>query len=205
MSGQQKKAPTLTPAGVLSTREKIWRAMRELKRFRVPDLARETGVDHKRYDMSLYLRGLINAGIVAVLEPPQRVGAPATYILVQDMGVTAPRVRENGTFLPESAQQTMWRAMRILREFGLRDLVANAEMAGRSLKMTTATAYCNWLVRGGYLRPPQKQGEPYRLVKDTGPRAPQILHFKQLFDANTGKIMAGQTLQEVVDAAEGAA
>ena len=59
--------------------------------------------------------------------------------------------------------------------------------------------------RGGYLRSPKKRGEPYRLVKDTGPRAPQILHFKQLFDANTGKIMTGQTLEEALDAAEGAA
>lgn len=179
--------------------------MRELKTFRVPDLARAAGVDRSKYKVDDYLRGLINAGIVAMLEAPRRIGEPATYILAQDMGVDAPRVRRDGTVLSEPTQQAMWRAMRVLREFGARDLVANAAMAGITIKMTTAASYCTWLARGGYLRHPQKRCEPYRLIKDTGPKAPQILHVKQLYDPNTGKIMAGQTLQEVVDAAEGAA
>ena len=205
MSGQRKKAPTLAPTGVLSTREKLWRAMRELKSFRVPDLARRAGVDRSKYNVGDYLRGLLNAGIVTVLEAPRKIGEPATYVLAKDMGVDAPRVRRDGTLLAEPAQQAMWRAMRVLREFAPRDLVANAAMAGIALKRHTAATYCTWLARGGYLRSPKKRGEPYRLVKDTGPRAPQILHLKQLFDANTGKIMAGQTLEEALDAAEGAA
>ncbi|MBD5416989.1 MAG: hypothetical protein HDR50_04880 [Desulfovibrio sp.] len=201
----KRKAVTLAPAGVLSTREKLWRAMRELKTFRVPDLARRAGVDRSKYSVSDYLRGLLHAGIIRVAAWPGRIGEHATYTLVQDMGVEAPRVRRDGSVVPEPAQQAMWRAMRVLREFSARDLVANAAMAGFTLKMATAASYCTWLARGGYLRSPQKRGEPYRLVKDTGPKAPQILHVKQLYDPNTGKIMAGQTLQEAVDAAEGAA
>lgn len=204
MSGKRRPVK-LAPAGVLSTREKLWRAMRELKTFRVPELAREAGVDRSKYKVDDYLRGLINAGIVAVLEAPRRIGEPALYILAQDMGVSAPRVRRDGTVLSEPAQQAMWRAMRVLREFGPRDLVAHAAMAGISIKLSTVVTYCNWLARGGYLRPAKSRGGPYRLLLDTGPKAPQILHVKQLFDANTGKIMAGQTLEEALDAAEGAA
>lgn len=201
----KRKAVTLAPAGMLSTREKLWRAMRELKTFRVPELARAAGVDRSKYCVSDYLRGLLHAGIIRVAVAPGHIGELATYSLVTDTGVEAPRVRRDGTLLSEPAQQAMWRAIRVLREFGPRDLVANGAMAGITIKMTTATSYCTWLARGGYLRHPQKCGEPYRLIKDTGPKAPQVLQVKQLYDPNTGKIMAGQTLQEAIDAAEGAA
>lgn len=206
MSGQHKKVPTLAPAGVLSTREKLWRAMRELKRFRVSDLARRAGVDRSKFNVGDYLRGFVNAGIVAV-EKSRRRNEASTYTLVQDRGVDAPRVRRDGTMIAEPAQEVMWRGMKILREFTPLDLAAHATMGGIAIKRSTAIKYCQWLARGGYLK---ALGGPcenhcYRLVLDTGRKAPRILHVKQLLDANTGKIMAAQTLQEAIDAAEGAA
>lgn len=204
---RKRKAVTLTPAGILTTREKLWRAMRELKTFRVPDLARAAGVSHREYNIQDYLRGLIKAGIVAVKERPEYQGAYATYTLVRDLGVDAPRVRRNGTVIAEPAQEVMWRGMKILREFSPLDLAAHAGMGGISIKLSTAGKYCQWLARGGYLK---ALGGPcdnhrYRLILDTGPKAPQVLRVKQLLDVNTGKIMAGQTLEEAIDAAEGAA
>ncbi|WP_165078103.1 MULTISPECIES: hypothetical protein [unclassified Desulfovibrio] len=204
MSGQ-RKAPTLTPAGVLSTREKLWRAMRELKSFRVPDLAQEAGIDLSTYCVRDYLLGLCKAGIVEVLERPKYPGAFALYGLRLDVGVDAPRVRRDGSLVAEPVQQSMWRAMKVLREFTAQDLVASAQLAGLDLRLKTAVHYCYWLARGGYLKAPKRRGEPYRLVKDTGPRAPQVLQLKQLYDTNTGEIATGQTLQEAIDAAEGAA
>lgn len=205
MSGQRKKGPTLAPAGVLSTREKLWRAMRELKEFRVPDLARATGVWHREYNIQDYLRGLIKAGIVAVKERPQYQGAHATYTLVRDLGVDAPRVRRDGTAVAEPAQEIMWRGMKILREFTVLDLLAHAAMGGITIKGSTANKYCQWLARGGYLmtlgRP--STGQRFRLVLDTGPKAPQVLRVKQLLDVNTGKVMAGQSVEDAFD--EGAA
>lgn len=204
MSGKRKEA-RLAPAGVLTTREKLWRAMRELKTFRVTDLAQEAGIDLSTYCARDYVLGLCKAGIVEVLERPPYPGAYALYGLRLDLGVDAPRVRRDGTLVAEPAQQTMWRAMKVLREFGARDLVASAEMAGIHIRLSSAIQYCNWLARGGYLKAPKRHGEPYRLIRDAGPKAPQVLQVKQLYDPNTGKIMAGQTLQEAVDAAWGAA
>lgn len=204
MSGK-RKAVKLAPSGALSSREKLWRAMRELKTFRVPDLARAAGIDRLKYNVQDYLRGLLHAGIIRVALAPEHIGELAVYCLVVDMGVEAPRVRRDGTLLPEPAQQAMWRVMQVLREFSPRDLVANAQMAGIQIKPITAIQYCQWLARGGYLRAPESQGAPYRLLHSTGPKAPQVLRVKQLYDANTGKIMAGQTVEEAIDAAEGAA
>ncbi len=200
-----RKPVKLAPAGVLTTREKLWRAIRELKTFYGPELESKAGLDGSTYCIRDYISGLCKAGILEVVEPQQCPGDYARYRLCRDVGVDAPRVRRDGSAVPEPAQQVMWRAMRVLREFGARDLVANAAMAGITIKLTTATQYCNWLARGGYLQAPRKRSAPYRLVRDTGPKAPQVLQVKQLYDPNTGKIMAGQTLQEAVDAAEGAA
>lgn len=202
-----RKTVTLAPAGALSTREKLWRAMRELKAFCVPELARAAGVDRLKYDVRDYLRGLVKAGILAV-DAPASPGEHANYTLVQDMGVNAPRVRRDGSFVVEPAQQTMWRGMRVLREFGPLDLVAHASMAGITIKPATARTYCQWLARGGYLKPlrtRQNDSARYRFMLDTGPKAPQILRVKTLYDVNTGKVMVTQTMQEALDEAEGVA
>lgn len=204
MSGQ-RKAAKLAPVGVLTTREKLWRAMRELKDFRVPDLAHATGVWHCEYHIQDYLRGLIKAGIVAVKDRPEYQGAHATYTLVRDLGVDAPRVRRDGTTVAEPAQETMWRGMKILREFTALDLLAHAAMGGITIKESTANKYCQWLARGGYLKTLGRPstGQRYRLLLDTGPKAPQVLRVKQLFDVNTGKVMVGQSIEDALD--EGAA
>lgn len=87
-------------------------------------------------------------------------------------------------------KQRLWQSMRILRNFTYPDLVATAEVS-----LSSAHAFCNLLIKFGYVR--QIRANPtnlslqdragqyavYRLVKDTGPIAPK----KQdifLFDAN---------------------
>lgn len=203
---RRSKDAILMPAGRLTTRERLWWAMREMKVFRVPEMARAAGVDRYKYMVSDYLRGLVKAGILAV-DAPERPGKCATYTLMRDMGVDAPRVRRDGTLVAEPAQQAMWRGMKILRIFSPQDLVAHAAMAGITIKPVTALTYCQWLARGGYLTPLHAKGESprYRFVRDTGPKAPQILRVKTLYDVNTGVVMAGQTLEEALDEAEGGA
>ena len=123
MSARRKAR--LVPAGRLTTREKLWAAMRELKHFTVPELARAAGVDRHAYNIRDYLLGLVRADILFA-EPPASPGCFTVYRLQRDLGVDAPRVRRDGTVPPENAQNRMWRAMKVLRVFSVRDLVVHA-------------------------------------------------------------------------------
>lgn len=203
-----RKQARLVPSGVLTTREKLWAAMRALRRFDVSELARVAGVDRMAYCPRDYISGLVRAGILAVERPAKKPGECAIYALERDLGVEAPRVRRDGTMPVETAQSRMWRVFKVLRICSVRDLVVHASLPGAPVSAGAAADYCQWLARGGYLAPlPRQKGDVarYRFVCDTGAKAPQILAVKQLLDANTGKIMAGQGVQEALDASDAAA
>ncbi|MBY6223593.1 hypothetical protein [Ferrimonas balearica] len=82
--------------------------------------------------------------------------------------------------LASTGQQRAWQSMRILRRFGLRDLVATADIS-----YSTARNYVAMLAQYGYLKRstpaakgPVSRGRAgcynhYLLLKDTGPIAPQ--------------------------------
>lgn len=197
----------LAPAGALTTREKLWAAMRELQQFTVPELARASRVDRARYNPRDYVLGLVRAGILTAEQPPSR-DCLTVYRLLRDMGVDAPCVRRDGTVLPENAQSRMWRAMKILRVFSVQDLVVHAALPVAPIAPGAALRYCQWLVRGKYLTAlPREKNDVsrFRFIRDTGAKAPQILRVKQLFDANTGEIVVGQDMQSALDESEASA
>ena len=71
-----KAKPRLALAGTLTTREKLWAAMRVLKQFTVPELARAAKVDRHAYYMSDYITGLVRAGNVCGAQfHPEKSGA----------------------------------------------------------------------------------------------------------------------------------
>ena len=179
------KAPLLPCCPCLTDREKIWTAMRTLKRsFWQSELASFAGCPaHKVQD---YLRGLMAAGIV------EKTGAGkpftlATYRLVRDTGVDAPRVRKDGTLLPPSGRTRMWRVMRMLRSFTPHELAHIASLADAPVAESGAARYCRWLAKGGYLRAEERYA--FVRARDSGPKAPRILRGKELFDPNTGEVV----------------
>lgn len=204
MATRKTAKPRLALVGVLTTREKLWAAMRELHTFSVSDLAHAAKVDRHAYYMGDYIAGLVRAGILSK-EQPARFAA-ATYTLLRDQGVDAPRVRKDGSMLPDTAQERMWRAMKVLRVFSVQDLVVHASLPGAPIAVSAARRYCQWLARGKYLVPLSAPGDVqrYRFVMDTGAKAPQILRVKQLLDVNTGEIVAGDAAREALDRAEAA-
>lgn len=198
-------AARLAPAGRLTTREKLWTAMRELQQFTVPELARAAKVDSHAYNIMDYLQALWRAGILGKERVPH---ARTRYNLLRDMGVDAPRVRRDGSPTPESSLSRMWRAMKILNVFSVRDLMVHAALPAAPIAQNTASDYCQWLTRGGYLvKLPCAPGDVirWRFIRDTGPKAPQVLRVRQLFDANTGEIVAGQDVQSALDESEASA
>lgn len=182
---------TLVPAGALTDREKLWSAMRRLTVFTVSDLTHSVNTGRSRDEAisaSLatdYLRGLVRAGI---LTAESAAFTRTTYTLARDMGVRAPRVRKDGTILPDSGRTRMWKAMRVLGDFSPRELMHAAGLPGAPIAHNEAKTYCQWLARAGYLT---QSGGRYRFItaRFTGAKAPQILRVKQLLDPNLGAVV----------------
>lgn len=141
-----------------------------------------------RARMRDYMTGLVKAGILSVAYGA-RVGLPATYTLARDCGVCAPRVRKDGALLPDSGRTRMWQAMHILGTFSVRELAAAASLQDAPVAYSEAETYCRWLCRGGYLQQIGKLAWRAIPARHTGPKAPQILRVKQLYDPNTARVV----------------
>ncbi|MEG2004576.1 MAG: hypothetical protein RR014_00940 [Bilophila sp.] len=203
---QRTAKPTLVPSGILTDRERLWTAMRQLRTFTTQDLALSAKMD-RRYATVLgeYTNSLVKAGILKKNEPPQK-GLFALFELVLDLGVDAPRVRKDGTFVPENGQSRMWQAMKILKTFSVRDLVVHASLPDAPIVEASARLYCTWLVLGKYLKVytgDENDVTRYRYIRNTGSKAPQILRVKQLFDPNTGEVVTGEALEHALNRGEG--
>lgn len=183
-----RKPVHLLPAGGLSPQDQIWAALRRLRAGTLREITaaakvvQDTGRD--------YLRRLVKAGIVSREDHDGSV----YYRLERDLGVETPRLREDGT--PSTSglgREAMWRTMRMLKEFGVADLIANARSAGASVAESEALTYCIWLARAGYILKISSRGamRRWRLVPSryTGPKPPMIQRIRQLYDPNLGKVV----------------
>ena len=88
--------------------------------------------------------------------------------------------------MKSGARFRMWRAMRMLRQFTIADLVATAEASHAN-----ATRFVWALTRAGYLRivTPKRSGRKggaavYLLARDTGPYAPRHRRDGTIFDSS---------------------
>lgn len=95
------------------------------------------------------------------------------------------------------ARDRAWQSMRILRQFSLPDLVATAEIG-----QANARKYVIGLRRSGYLVLAREKDEGragghevYRLVRDTGPRAPRLQSDGCTYDPNQHQIHNGGIAQ----------
>jgi hypothetical protein len=187
------RQPAHVPAG-LTGRDVAWEAMREAGTFTVDELAGKTRL--RRGSVDDYVQSLVKAGIVVKSgsrpNPHGNTGSfpRAEYTVVKVCwGLEAPRVRKDGTLLPASGRQRMWRSMGILKDFSVRDLVAAASLPEAPVALAEAEYYCKWLTRGGYLK---TSGHGRYFVQPAmrhGPRAPMIQRVRRLLDPNTGEIL----------------
>lgn len=175
-------------------REAIWAAIRSPewrhgRLFTVAQIARASGANDKT--VRDYLKGLEAAGYLQH-EAAGGEGYPARWGLVRDIGVEAPRVRADGRPVTQGVvTEQLWRGMSILKDFTTADLL---ETASVRIPAETAKSYCQLLLACGYLRV-LKRAEPvkgrlarYRLVRNLGPRPPQVQRVKQVWDPNTGEV-----------------
>lgn len=89
-----------------------------------------------------------------------------------------------------SPEQNMWTAMRQLKSFTPRDVAAHSATEDTAVTLEAAQEYCRALMWASYLAVarkaiPGKTEAIYRLLKNTGPRAPRERRVRALVDPNT--------------------
>ncbi len=97
-------------------------------------------------------------------------------------------------------QQRLWLAMRAMRKFSVPELTALLVNAGADVVRVArferwANRYLRGLVRAGYVTAMRRAGRiahlRYLLVRDTGPKAPQVRWERHdVVDANDGQVRA---------------
>jgi hypothetical protein len=102
----------------------------------------------------------------------------------RDVGLRAPRLRTDGTPVEMGkGRHAAWQGMRILKRFTIREL-HNATGAQES----DIKSFCVYLTKAGYLRMIVRGagGKPstFQLIRNSGPKAPQVTRLKCVFDPN---------------------
>lgn len=162
-------------------RERLWALIRDMRRFTRLELAVKAGISRQNI-VGEYVQGLERAGFLRVVSE-RKPGSHYVYELANDVGVNAPRVSKQGAVLPASGRTRMWKSMRILQVFTIAELVQAASLDVAPVAVAEAEYYCAWLAKGGYLR---GDGRRFTFIPamNTGPKAPQILRVKKLYDPN---------------------
>ncbi len=113
----------------------------------------------------------------------------------------APRLRRDGTELPEPQTQTIWRTLRMMKSGTAEEVARHATTAERAPDLQVVRRYLRELVAAGVLIPAVEGGgrsnrSVYRLVRDLGPKAPKILRAHVVFDPNAGLVLGVPVLTE---------
>jgi hypothetical protein len=182
-------------------RDVMWSAIRALHRdqgaFTRLDVMHRTRIDDQT--IYSYLLGLTKAGYLRCSGHGQSInhrGAKpfnqVRYELVNDVGVHAPRVTKSGKPVIQGiGQRNLWRCMRILLSFSVRELAAAAAVShGAALDYVRRLKRAQYLVVVGQRSKQHGLGYRYALAagKNTGPLAPMIQRDKSVFDPNLNKV-----------------
>lgn len=183
MNGTAGRRPAHMPS---PGRQEIWEAIRARSGdFTIAGLMDATGANRKTIED--YLRCLIPGGVVEPVGDSQ-------FRLIDDRGYHAPRLNRSGKPVTQGAGiENMWRSMRGLGQFTALDIAIHSTNAHVIVSEPTAKSYTSMLMRTGYLRVvqkavPGKRPAIYRLIRNSGPKPPQVQRVKHVFDPNTREV-----------------
>lgn len=210
------RKPATEYVGGKGPRQHIWEAIRSLAgstaAFSEDDIhramPREARMTIEMPTVRDYRHCLVAAGILDIVTPSQQRRIPATYRLVRDEGLDAPRVRRDGTRVTQGlAQEQMWRTLRILTgDTNGRELAAHASTTLIPVAEVAARDYLLVLNQAGYLLCTQEgkglgkggQQSRYRLkpTRNTGPRPPMVCRTRAVYDPNEDKVVWAKPVTE---------
>lgn len=200
--------------GGKSKRQRVWEAIRRFeygdpdgpRSFSVEALSRASKIEEA--PVRDYLKGLEAADYIVNYDSDGRGRVKSTWVLVQDNGVEAPRVRRDGSPVTQgSGTQAMWMAMTALDSFNHHFV---AELA--DVRPATVAAYCAVLGKTGYL-------EVISAGKGIGKggiatlwrvaqahrekqRAPMITRLKAVYDPNIHELVWAEGADEAAELVE---
>lgn len=93
-----------------------------------------------------------------------------------------------------SVPLNLWTAMRGLKSFTPTDLAAHSTTGTVHVTAAAAQAYCQALLRAGYLKVmrtaiPGRRPAIYRLIRNTGPNPPRERRVRAVYDGNLREIV----------------
>lgn len=163
-------------------RQAVWNEIKKqgIKLFSIVDIAR--AVDLGESTVGDYIRGLARGGYL------EKRGEH--YVMINDVGVDAPRVRKDGARVTQGiGREQLWNTMRILKMFTVSQLAFNSSTDDHKVMESEAKSYCFALCRAGYLSKISPNHYALIFTKWSGPKSPQIQKTKQVYDANLKKVV----------------
>lgn len=184
-------------SGIDWTWSKVRELLKERGNFAVADLQALIGGGQTPETTRGWLKSWVLAGYLEA----RSAGMCVAYVEGPRKTHATPRVRRDGTVLPEPGQERLWRAMKMLGTFTAHDIAAGSAAEDASpVPVTTARRYIGHLMGVGVLAPVGRSTGPdaqWRLVRNLGGAAPKILQTKAIYDPNAKKILGAPKVREV--------
>lgn len=171
-------------------RQAMWSGIRRLRTFSDRDLYFCLRGVVTLKSVRRYLASLIKGGYVKLIRVEFNHGTTRQtkrdYQLLKDVGADAPRLDANGKPVQKGIMRRhMWRTMKVLGHFTIRDLAVSSTTEECRIADNTAARYINALTRAGVLIKGKGSPATWRLLpsKYTGPRA-LVERTNEVYDPN---------------------
>lgn len=163
-------------------------AVADLTTFTTRDLMKRLGVNGN--SARVVVGRLVDRGLAHALPS---AGNRTSYAHGSAEAAVAQSREDVGPDMGPDPLRNMWRAMKALKQFGVRDIVAVSNLATAPVSEKDVEAFCRLLVGGEYLREMQsaKRGvRPaiYHLARWTGPIPPVQRRVRAIEDPNLERI-----------------
>lgn len=187
--------PKFRQAPAAALHDAVWAAALRLVAFSYQDLASAVSIPVDR--ATGFVQHWVRIGAVEFvgIGAKRRKMWRATRDVAPPLPQPAESARRDAT-----AEGNLWRSMRGLKSFTPVDLAAHSSTPDIPVSLAAAQDYCQMLVRAAYLRVerkaiPGRRDAIYRLVRNTGPRAPVERRVRAVYDENLDEIVhfAGAT------------
>lgn len=194
-TARQRRLAALSKTGARDLTDEMWVAVVSLERFTAIDvgLVVSKKVAINTGTVRSYLLRLNKGGYIRL--DGMKAHGERIYILYCENVGNTPRLNVDGSQVRERKTQRVWRAIKILRRFGVKEVMITGSMPGDPISESSVRSYLGWLVNAGYVvspRQPRNIGmRYYRIVpsKCAGPRAPIVRRRVELFDPNLDEVV----------------
>lgn len=150
-----------------------------------------------------FVRRLVRAGIAEKVGTRPQGGTgrgQADLFRLVSRPFETPRLDRDGKVLAETHRETLWRAMKMLKEFDAAELARETSRPDREISPQHSFGYLVALAAVGIVARVDTSGSArsarYRLVRNLGARAPTVGKTQIVFDPNSRTII-GQPVLEV--------